>query len=248
MENGRQPEEPADRKSDDDREEEEKLGAMRAFVESRDPSSKAVDDLVLRRFLRARNLEIETGGGLFLRYLKWRRDFVPNGRVVESEIPNEIEQDKVFIQGFDKKARPIAVAFGARHFPGKQPDEFKRLIVYLFDKLSARTPAGQEKFAVIADLQGWGYSNIDLRGYLGIFSILQDYYPERLGRLFMIHVPRLFFSVWKIIYPFIDKKTRSKIIFVENKVLKSTLLEEIDEDQLPEIYGGRQPLVPMHHA
>lgn len=34
-------------------------------------------------------------------------------------------------------------------------------------------PQGQEKFVVIGDLDGWGYSNSDLRGYLGALSILQ---------------------------------------------------------------------------
>jgi hypothetical protein len=34
-------------------------------------------------------------------------------------------------------------------------------------------PPGQEKFVAIGDLQGWGYSNTDIRGYLGALSILQ---------------------------------------------------------------------------
>lgn len=32
---------------------------------------------------------------------------------------------------------------------------------------------GQEKFVVIGDLEGWGYSNSDMRAYLGSLSILQ---------------------------------------------------------------------------
>lgn len=34
-------------------------------------------------------------------------------------------------------------------------------------------PAGQEKFVVISDLEGWGYSNTDIRGYIAALSILQ---------------------------------------------------------------------------
>ncbi|RRT38941.1 hypothetical protein B296_00055399 [Ensete ventricosum] len=37
-------------------------------------------------------------------------------------------------------------------------------------------------------------------------------------------------------------------IFVENKDLKATLLEDIDESQLPEIYGGKLPLVPVEES
>ncbi|KAH9329181.1 hypothetical protein KI387_001289, partial [Taxus chinensis] len=71
-----------------------------------------------------------------------------------------------------------------------------------------------------------------------------NFYPERLGKVLMIHVPYLFWAVWKMVYPFIDKVTKKKIIFVEDKHLMKTLLNDIDESQLPEIYGGKLPLVP----
>ncbi|GMN45187.1 hypothetical protein TIFTF001_014368 [Ficus carica] len=106
-------------------------------------------------------------------------------------------------------------------------------------------PRGQEKFVAIADLQGFGYSNSDTRGFLAAISILQDCYPERLGKVYMVHAPYIFMAVWKIIYPFIDNNTKKKIMFVENESLKSTLLNEIDESQLPVTYGGKLSLVPI---
>ncbi|KAH7522499.1 hypothetical protein FEM48_Zijuj07G0145100 [Ziziphus jujuba var. spinosa] len=221
------------------KEELKKIRLMREIVETQDPSSKEVDDLTIRRFLRARELDIGKGSALFLKYLKWRRTFVPNGSISTMEVPNEIAQNKMFHQGLDKKGRPIMVVFGARHFQNKLGglEEFKRMIA-----------VGQEKFVAIGDLQGWGYANSDIRGYLAALSILQDYYPERLGKLFLVHVPYIFMAAWKIIYPFIDNKTKKKIVFVENKNIKSTLLEDIDESQLPQIYGGRLPLVPIHEC
>lgn len=36
-----------------------------------------------------------------------------------------------------------------------------------------------------------------------------------------------------------------QIVFVENKKLRSTLLGDIDESQLPDTYGGKLPLVPI---
>ncbi|OVA09691.1 CRAL-TRIO domain [Macleaya cordata] len=223
-----------------------------------------VDDLMLRRFLRARDLDIEKASAMFLKYLKWKQSFVPNGFISESEIPNDLAQKKLFLQGLDKSGRPIVVAFGSKHFPKKEKgglDEFKLnemldlgsspllgFVVYTLDKINARMPTGQEKFIAIGDLEGWGYSNSDIRGYLGSLSILQDCYPERLGKLYLVHVPYLFMTAWKLIYPFIDSNTKKKIVFVENKKLKSTLLQDIDESQLPEIYGGKQPLVPIEES
>ncbi|XP_010667018.2 uncharacterized protein LOC104884121 isoform X1 [Beta vulgaris subsp. vulgaris] len=230
-------------------EEKRKLSLMRDFLEFRDPSVKdEVDDMTLRRFLRARDLDVEKAGAMFLKYLKWRKTFIPNGHVTEAEIEHEISQEKAFVGGNDKKGRPILVVLANRHFQNTTPDEFKRFAVYSLDKICTRMPLGQEKFCAIGDLQGWGYSNSDIRGYLGALSILQDCYPERLGKLFIVHAPKIFKAVWKIIYPFIDDNTKTKIVFVEKQKLTSTLLENIDESQLPDIYGGKLPLVPIQNA
>ncbi|KAM7273356.1 hypothetical protein ACFE04_028020 [Oxalis oulophora] len=225
-----------------------KICLMRELVQKQDPSSKDVDDATLRRFLRARDLDVQKGSTMFLKYLKWRRSSVPNGFISESDVQNEIAQKKMFMQGFDKKGRPIALQLGAKHFQNKTPDEFKRFLVYVLDKICSRLPPGEEKFTIIGDLQGWGYANSDIRGYLSALSVLQDCYPERLGKVFIVHAPYIFMTVWKIIYPFIDNKTKTKIEFVPNKCIKSTMLQLIDESQLPEIYGGKLALVPIQDA
>ncbi|GMY26653.1 phosphatidylinositol transfer protein 3 [Fagus crenata] len=224
--------------------EQSKIGIMRALVEREDSSAKEVDNLMIRRFLRARDLDIEKASNLFLKYLSWRRAFVPNGSIATSEIPNELAHNKLFMQGLDKMGRPIVVCFGGRHKQNNL-EEFKRFVVYSLDKICSRMPRGQEKFVCIGDLRGWGYSNSDIRGYLAALSILQDCYPERLGKLYIVHVPYIFMTAWKMVYPFIDSKTKKKIIFVENKKLRSTLLSDIEESQLPDTYGGQLQLVPI---
>ncbi|KAK4791352.1 hypothetical protein SAY86_031765 [Trapa natans] len=231
----------------EDIEEKLKIGSLRAIVErDQDPSSKDVDDYTLRRFLRARDLNVEKASNMFLKYLSWRKSFVPNGTISLPEIPNEVAQNKMFMQGVDRKGRPILIVFGNRHKPStSSPEEFKRFVVFGLDKICERMPHGKEKFVAIGDLEGWGYANSDIRGYLAALSILQDCYPERLGRLLIVNVPYIFMAVWKMVYPFIDSTTKKKINLVENKKLRSTLLAEIDEDQLPEVYGGKLPLVPI---
>ncbi|KAG5537315.1 hypothetical protein RHGRI_024684 [Rhododendron griersonianum] len=229
--------------------EQNKILLMRAFVEKQDPSSKDVDDYMIRRFLRARDLDIEKASAMFLKYLKWKRTFIPTGCISASEIATDLGQNKVFTQGSDKTGRPIMVMFSGRHFPRKGGlEEFKRSVVFSLEKVCSRMPEGQEKFAVICDMEGWGYANSDVRAYLGALTILQDYYPERLGKFFFLHVPYIFMAVWKVVYPFIDDNTKKKIVFVENKKMKSTLLEDIDESQLPEIYGGKLPSVPVQDS
>ncbi|KAL0342201.1 UNVERIFIED_CONTAM: hypothetical protein Scaly_1882700 [Sesamum calycinum] len=195
-----------------DEDEKRKLCLMRATVETKDPSCKEIDDLTLRRFLRARDLDVEKASAMFLKYSEWRRTFVPKGYMSESEIRDEIAQKKMFMQGRDKQGRPIAVVFASRHFAAKGGvDEFRRFLVFALDRLCSRIPDGQEKFTIIGDVERFGYCNSDVRGVLAAINILQ-------------------------------------IVFVENKRLHATLLEDIDESQLPEVYGGKLELIPIQNG
>lgn len=79
---------------------------------------------MLRRFLRARDLDVEKATAMFIKYLKWKKDFVPNGCISPSEIVENLDHNKLFMQGYDKTGRPIVVVFAARHKP-TSVDEFK---------------------------------------------------------------------------------------------------------------------------
>ncbi|GLJ44704.1 hypothetical protein SUGI_0939890 [Cryptomeria japonica] len=223
--------------------------SMRDMIEGEVPDSQLVDDATLRRFLNARESNVQKASELYLKYRKWRQTFVPLGYVSETMISNELKKNFVSMQGFDKKGRPIAVVHLARHKPCHRTiEDFKRLLVYTLDKMSSSTQGGQEKFSIIGDFDGWMFKHVDIRGALAAVDTLQDYYPERLGKLYLVHLPYIFWAAWNIVCPFIDKRTRQKIVMIDNKDIKTTLLNDIDESQLPEIYGGKLPLVPVHDA
>lgn len=78
--------------------------------------------------LRAQDLDIEKASDMFLKTLNWKRSFVPSGSVTVSEIRNELAQNKLFMQGYDKKGQPIMVMVGDRHKTSKSSlEEFKRM-------------------------------------------------------------------------------------------------------------------------
>jgi len=230
---------------DGDAAEWKQVAELRAVTEAQDPACKDEDDYMLRRFLRARDHHIGKASAMLLKYLKWKPTAKPHGCISESEVAHELSQGKLYLQGHDRQGRPMIYGFGARHHPSNRDlDEFKRFVVHVLDATVARLPpgAGQEKFAAVADLKGWGYSNCDIRAYLAALEIMQNYYPERLGRVFLIHVPYVFMAAWKIVYPFIDDNTKKKFVFVADKDLHRTLREAIDDAQLPEMYGGKLKL------
>jgi hypothetical protein len=92
------------------------------------------DDFTLRRFLRAREHNIGKASVMFLKYLAWKRTAKPRGSITEDEVRNELVQDKLYVQGFNKVGRPMIYLFGVRHLHAKRDlEEFKRYVVYILD-------------------------------------------------------------------------------------------------------------------
>ena len=68
-------------------------------------------------------------------------------------------------------------------------------------------------------------------------SVAQDYYPEMLGQMFLVNTTFFFKTIWSVIKPFIDEKTRQKIQVEKDDYLEK-ILEYIDKENLPTILGG----------
>ncbi|KAE8766435.1 random slug protein 5 [Hordeum vulgare] len=226
-----------------------KVAELKAMAEAQDPHVKEVDNMTLRRFLRARDHDVCKASAMLLKYVAWRREAVPGGvggLMPADLVRTELSQDKARMGGVDRAGRPVLLVFPAKHFSAdRDMAEHKRLVVYLLDRISARIPRGQDKFMCIVDLKGWGYANSDVRAYIAAIEIMQGYYPERLGKALMVHVPYIFMKAWKMVYPFIDTNTRDKFVFVDDKNLEETLRREMDESQVPEMYGGKLPIAPL---
>eukprot|EP00244_Chara_vulgaris_P011738 TRINITY_DN5924_c1_g1_i1.p1 TRINITY_DN5924_c1_g1~~TRINITY_DN5924_c1_g1_i1.p1 ORF type:complete len:359 (-),score=61.19 TRINITY_DN5924_c1_g1_i1:25-1101(-) len=219
---------------------------LRKAVEAKGGSTKDASDATMLRFLRARNLNADKAAIMWCNFVKWRATFVPLGHIPESKCQNELVQKKTCLQGWDKQGRPLVVVQLAKHKASKRSlEEVKCTTVYCADKICASMKPGLEQFSVIVDLAGVGYKNLDLSATHAVFHLLQAYYPERLGKIWIINVPYIFHAFWKMVTPFLYRRTRKKIVFVDNKHMKETLMSEIDEDQLPIAYGGKAELIPI---
>lgn len=69
-------------------------------------------------------------------------------------------------------------------------------------------------------------------------SIGQNRYPETMGKFFIINAPWTFSAVWAVIKPWLDEVTVAKIDILSGNY-KDSLLKQIDEENLPEILGGK---------
>lgn len=101
--------------------------------------------------------------------------------------------------------------------------------------------AGQllETCCTIMDAKGVGVTRIpSVYGYLKQASaISQNYYPERLGRLYVINAPWGFSSAFSVVKGFLDPVTVEKIHILGASYQKE-LLAQIPAENLPEQFGG----------
>ncbi|XP_061371849.1 CRAL-TRIO domain-containing protein YKL091C [Gastrolobium bilobum] len=225
------------------------LTQMRKSVEKLGSSAEGYGDHTLMRFLIARSMEHDKAAKMFVQWQKWRATMVPNGFISDSEVPDELETRKIFLQGLSQNKYPVLIVLACRHFPSKDQIQFKKFIVHLLDKTIASAfkgrEIGNEKLIGVLDLQNIAYKNVDARGLITGFQFLQAYYPERLAKCYLLHMPWFFVSVWRLVSRFLEKATLEKIVIVSNEDERREFIREVGEDVLPEEYGGRAKLVAI---
>ncbi|PSR84886.1 Sec14 cytosolic factor like [Actinidia chinensis var. chinensis] len=225
------------------------LTQMRKSVQELGSSTEKHGDPTLMRFLIARSMDPSKAAKMFVQWQKWRAQLVPLGFIPDSEVQDELESRKIYLQGLSKGGHPLMIVKASNHFPSKDQLQFKKFVVHLLDKTIASSfkgrEIGNEKLVGILDLQQITYKNIDARALITGFQFLQAYYPERLAKCFLLNMPWFFVSVWRLVSRFLEKATLEKIVIVSNEEEKEEFIREIGEEALPEEYGGRAKLVVL---
>ncbi|KAL7602900.1 SEC14 cytosolic factor [Lactuca sativa] len=231
------------------KDQEVKLAQMKKIVQELGSSTENYGDPTLERFLIARSMDPNKAAKMFVSWQKWRTSFVPLGFIPDSEVLQQLESRKIFLQGLSKDGHPIMILHASKHYPAKDKHEFKKFVVHLLDKGIASGIRGQEtgneKIVAIIDMQQLTFKNVDAHGLISGFQFLQAYYPERLARLYILNMPRFFVSVWKMISHFLEKATLDKIMIVRNEDERKRFVIEVGKEALPEELGGEAKLVAL---
>lgn len=139
-----------------------------------------------------------------------------------------------------------------RHDMNKRDfEQTKKLICYTLEVSSAVAErGGGQKICCLFDLTGLRLKNLDVKVLAAIFELLQQHYPERLGMLWFINAPFIFWAVWNLVSPLLEECSRQKIRFVscKNQRCSSFLQDSVAEDVLPTCYGGQAELIPIDVA
>ncbi|KAI8615844.1 CRAL-TRIO domain-containing protein [Chytriomyces sp. MP71] len=212
------------------------------------------DDLLLR-FLKARKFDLEKATLMFTNCLKWRVEFGVEDIVQKYVYP---EYDRVmalyprFYHKTDKFGRPVYFEvlgnISIKMFEGITTTErFVKYYVREYEKTARyRLPAcGKktgtliDKSCTIIDLKNVPLMQFNsIRKFLGeVTGIAQNYYPETLGKMFIINAPLLFQGVWAVVKGMLDEATVAKISILGTNYSKE-LLDVVDAKNLPAEYGG----------
>lgn len=194
-----------------------------------------------RRYLEARNWNVEKSKKMLEETLKWRSTFKPE-EIRWNEVAIEGETGKIYRANFhDRNGRSVLILR-----PGMQNttslDNQMRHLVYLLENAILNLPEGQEQMSWLIDFTGWSITNnVPIKSARETINILQNHYPERLAIAFLYNPPRIFEAFWKIVKYFLDAKTFQKVKFVypKNKDSVELMRTYFDEQNLPKEFGGK---------
>jgi hypothetical protein len=221
--------------------------------------------LTLLRFLRANNFNLDATKAHILKVITWRVEEVKIHDIMLS-VPDDIlgcdirELMQVYPHwhcGYDITGRPVLYKkYG--YFDTKaisQITSIESLMKYhAFEQeactalCTARSHERKEiieTVTAIVDVQNMKLAQVTSE-FLGLIktmaSIDQTYYPETLGRIFIINTPSAFPIVWRCIKPWLSPIVASKIqVLSSMKEWQPVLSAFIGEDNLPSNYGGNLP-------
>ncbi|KAJ0876719.1 putative CRAL-TRIO lipid binding domain, GOLD domain, CRAL/TRIO domain, CRAL/TRIO domain superfamily [Helianthus annuus] len=208
-------------------------------------------DVVLLKFLRARDFKVQDSFTMFKDTLQWRKTFDIES-LLEENLGDDLEK-VVFNHGFDKEGHPVCYnVYG--EFQNKElynkmfSDNEGRLrflrwrIQYLersIRKLDFR-PGGVNTIFQISDLKNSpGPAKRELRlATRQALQILQDNYPEFVAKQVFINAPWWYLAFYTMISPFMTQRTKSKFVFASTAKTPETLFKYVNPEHVPIQYGG----------
>ncbi|KAK7321753.1 hypothetical protein VNO77_32662 [Canavalia gladiata] len=205
-------------------------------------------DDCLKRYLEARNWNVDKSKKMLEDTLRWRSTYKPE-EIRWHEVAMEGETGKLYRASFhDRQGRTVLILR-----PGMQNttsmENQMRHFVYLLENAILNLPPGQEQTAWLIDFTGWSLTNnVPLKSARETINILQNHYPERLAIAFLYDPPRIFEAFWKIVKYFLDNKTFQKVKFVypKNKDSVELMKSYFDEENLPKELGGKSTMNYNH--
>ncbi|GMN40452.1 hypothetical protein TIFTF001_009677 [Ficus carica] len=207
-------------------------------------------DVVLLKFLRARDFRVADAYAMLAKCLAWRNDFKADAVLDEDLGFKELEGVVAYMQGYDREGHPVCYnAYGVfrdkemydRIFGDEEKlKKFLRWRVQVLERginLLHFKPGGVNSLIQVTDLKDMPKRELRVASNQ-ILSLFQDNYPEMVARKIFINVPWYFSVLYSVFSPFLTQRTKSKFVISKEGNVAETLYKFIRPEDVPVQYGG----------
>ncbi|KAF2011365.1 CRAL/TRIO domain-containing protein [Aaosphaeria arxii CBS 175.79] len=185
----------------------------------------------LLRYLRATKWHLAQAEKRLQDTLVWRREYGTDTFTADY-ISEENATGKQVLLGFDNEGRPCLYLLPNKQNTATSPKQVEHL-VFMLERTLDVAPPGQESLALLIDFRNSSSGSSPSVGTgRSVLNILQNHYPERLGRALITHLPWYVTIFLKAVSPFIDPVTKTKIKYNE------PLTDHVPASQLMKNSGG----------
>ncbi|PIA59593.1 hypothetical protein AQUCO_00400464v1 [Aquilegia coerulea] len=210
-------------------------------------------DVILLKFLRARDFKVSDALTMLEKCVVWRKEFGAE-KIVEEELGfKELEGVVAYMHSYDRDGHPVCYnAYGVfkdkemyeKYFGDEEKlKKFLKWRVQVLErgiKLLHFKPGGVNSIIQVTDLKDMPKRELRVASSK-ILSLFQDNYPEMVARKIFINVPWYFSMLYGIFSPFLTQRTKSKFVIVREGNVAETLYKYIRPENIPVQYGGLSP-------
>ncbi|EFA76292.1 cellular retinaldehyde-binding/triple function domain-containing protein [Heterostelium album PN500] len=211
-------------------------------LELSDKEKLWVDDMMILRYLRAREYDLQASFNLLKKTLEWRKQYKPD-EITAEHLSYEASTGKQYCNGKTKDGKPAIYMRPVRENT-KNYERQIQLLVYTLERaiqhIDRSTETGVEQLAIVIDFNGYSLFNAPPMSVARqTLEILSDHYPERLGTAFVVDPPMIFNILYNAIMPFVNPNTAKKIVFVKGEKAKlKTMHEHFDIEHIERPHTG----------
>ncbi|XP_023520386.1 patellin-4 [Cucurbita pepo subsp. pepo] len=208
-------------------------------------------DVILLKFLRAREFKVNEAYEMLQKTLSWRKKSNIDS-ILKEEFPSDLES-AALMNGVDREGHPVCYnVFGVFETEDlyqktfgteEKTEQFLRWRFQVMEKGIQKLdlkPGGVSSLLQINDLKNSpGPVKKELRiATKKAVAILQDNYPEFVAKNIFINVPFWYYALNALLSPFLTQRTKSKIVVARPAKVTETLLKYIPAEEIPVQYGG----------
>lgn len=208
------------------------------------------------RFCRARRFNYEQILVMLKKYFEWA-DSIKMSEIGQLDMDNYKELKTLYAHGYynvDLTGRPVYIEEVRRMKPSEifhrysdleltkyYVQSYERLIHVIFPECSKLAGRRIDQSCAIMDLKDVNILKLftgKIKAFLNLaIDIGQNYYPEMLGSMYILHAGFLFSGIWTVCKGWLDPRTQQKVHIISGKGHKE-LKTVIAAENLPVFLGG----------